>query len=140
MTTTLTSTGVAVDGGSLQINGSSQIYTPNYGWLHDYFTRTVNAGNGLTGGGSGANLTISHPAYTAMTLGRTSQIGAAFTVIVVGVFIDAARIMKKREEFHHRHVGACGRRDHQPVVAHARPVRGTVIAVPVDGKAPAQVF
>ena len=73
MTTTLTSTGLAVDGGSLQINGSSQIYTPNYGWLHDYFTRTVNAGNGLTGGGSGANLTISHPAYTAMTLGRTTH-------------------------------------------------------------------
>ena len=75
MTTTLTSTGVAVDGGSLQINGSSQIYTPNYGWLHDYFTRTVNAGNGLTGGGSGANLTISHPEYTAMTLGRTTHNG-----------------------------------------------------------------
>ncbi len=37
MTTTLTSTGFAVDGGSLQINGSSQIYTPNYGWLHDRF-------------------------------------------------------------------------------------------------------
>ena len=66
---------IAVDGGSLQINGSSQIYTPNYGWLHDYFTRTVNAGNGLTGGGSGANLTISHPAYTAMTLGRTTHNG-----------------------------------------------------------------
>ncbi len=78
MTTTLTSTGLAVDGGSLQINGSSQIYTLNYGWLHDYFTRTVNAGNGLTGGGSGANLTISHPGYTAMNLtpNQSTQVDA----------------------------------------------------------------
>jgi hypothetical protein len=41
MTTTLTSTGVAVDAGSIQINGSSQIYTPNYGWLHDCFFHTL---------------------------------------------------------------------------------------------------
>ena len=40
----------------------------------------------------------------------------------------------------HRHFRPGGRRDHQSVVAHARPVRGAVIAVPVDRKAPAQVF
>ena len=74
------------------------------------------------------------------TLWFHRQIGAAFTVIVVGVFIDAARVVEKREQLHHRRVRPGGRSNHQPVVAHARPVRGTVIAVPVDGKVLPQVF
>ncbi len=41
-------------------NHAGQIYSANYGWLHDYFTRTVNAGGGLTGGGSGSSLTLTH--------------------------------------------------------------------------------
>lgn len=49
---------------------SGLLWTSNYGWLHDYFTRTVNAGSGLTGGGSGASLTLTHSSNgTAGTYG-----------------------------------------------------------------------
>lgn len=43
---------------SLMLTPGGQLWSSNYGWLHDYFTRTVTGTDGLYGGGSGSSLSI----------------------------------------------------------------------------------
>jgi hypothetical protein len=60
----------------MYMNNGGSMWTANYGWLHDYFTRTVSAGGGLAGGGSGASISLSHTTaygdatFTGQTMAR----------------------------------------------------------------------